>query len=271
MSYTGNPTTAGSSARSYKVSRGTRSALLPAIVGLLMVTVFLGATVPASGAGGSETAPETDGPAPGEELQERNIMVHSGQVPLEINYTTADEAAELGYEAATLAGGCFWCMEPPYEDLEGIIDVTSGFSGGDLEHPRYRQVTAGGTGHIEVIQLIYDPEIISYSEILDIYWVNIDPLDDGGQFCDRGDIYRSAIFYHDDEQRRIAEEYKRELDESGRFHEPIVTEIRAYEEFYPAEQYHQGYARRNPVRYSFYRSRCGRDPRLAELWRDFER
>ncbi len=255
---------------SYSLFDDTRAAFLRAIVALVMIAALFGVGAPAWGAGGAETRSESADPAAGDEERERNITVHSGQVPLEINYMTADEAAELGYEAATLAGGCFWCMEPPYEELEGIIEITSGFSGGDLEHPRYRQVTAGGTGHIEVVQLIYDPELISYSEILDIYWVNVDPLDDGGQFCDRGEIYRSAIFYHNDEQRSIAEEYKRRLDESGRFDAPIVTEIREYEEFYPAEQYHQGYARRNPVRYNFYRSRCGRDPRLAELWRDFE-
>ncbi len=227
---------------------------------LVLAAVF---SLPLFAAGGSEEPEATEEQS---DSGERSIIVHSGQTPLEVEYITTAEATEQGYEAATLAGGCFWCMEPPYEKLNGVIDVTSGFSGGELEHPRYRQVVEGGTGHVEVVQVIFDPHIISYAEILDVYWVNIDPLDDGGQFCDRGDIYRSAVFYHDEEQRRIAEQSKRELEESGRFSDPIVTEIRTYEEFYPAENYHQGYARKNPVRYNFYRSGCRRDARLRELW-----
>ncbi|MFW6362652.1 MAG: peptide-methionine (S)-S-oxide reductase MsrA [Spirochaeta sp.] len=172
------------------------------------------------------------------------------------------------YERATLAGGCFWCMEPPYDKTDGVISTISGFSGGEAVDPSYDQVASGNTNHIETVQITYDPEIISYQEILDIFWVNIDPLDGGGQFCDRGPHYRSAIFYHSYQQEEIARRSRRELAESGIISGEIVTELIEFEAFYPAEEYHQNYYRKNPIRYTFYRSRCGRDDRLQELWGD---
>ena len=169
---------------------------------------------------------------------------------------------------ATFAGGCFWCMEPPYDGLDGVIETISGFSGGHVSNPSYEAVVRGGTGHREVVQVIYDPDIIGYEELLHVYWRNIDPLDDGGQFCDRGSAYRTAIFAHDPEQFRKAQDSLDELTHSGRFDESIVTPIIRFENFYPAEDYHQGYYEKNPVRYRYYRWRCGRDARLTELWGD---
>lgn len=171
-----------------------------------------------------------------------------------------------GVAVATFAGGCFWCMEPPFDALEGVLSTTSGYTGGHTKNPTYREVSAGGTGHAEAVQVAYNPEKISYERLLEIFWRNIDPLDEGGQFCDRGSQYRSAIFYHDDTQRRLAEESRKALEASGRFSQPIVTEIVAATEFYPAEEYHQDYYRKNPIRYKYYRWGCGRDPRLTALW-----
>lgn len=167
---------------------------------------------------------------------------------------------------ATFAGGCFWCMEPPFDELEGVLSTTSGYTGGQTKNPTYREVSAGGTGHAEAVQVAYDPKKISYERLLEVFWRNVDPLDEGGQFCDRGSQYRAAIFYHDDTQRRLAEGSRKALEASRRFSQPIVTEIVAATEFYPAEEYHQDYYRKNLVRYKYYRWGCGRDPRLTELW-----
>ncbi|MGB5064772.1 MAG: peptide-methionine (S)-S-oxide reductase MsrA, partial [Candidatus Competibacter sp.] len=167
---------------------------------------------------------------------------------------------------ATFAGGCFWCMEPPFEPLPGVISVTSGYTGGHKANPTYEEVSAGGTGHAEAVEIVYDPARISYTQLLDIFWRNIDLLDAGGQFCDRGQQYRPAIFYHDDEQKRLAEESKQALEQSGRFQKPVVVAIEPASTFYPAEDYHQDYYRKNPVRYKFYRYSCGRDQRLETLW-----
>jgi peptide-methionine (S)-S-oxide reductase len=183
-----------------------------------------------------------------------------------IALTTTAVAAEPERALATFAGGCFWCMEPPFDALDGVSATTSGYIGGHTPNPSYEQVSAGGTGHAEAVQIVYDPQRISYRELLDVFWRNIDPLDAGGQFCDRGDQYRSAIFYHDAAQRRRAESTKRELAESGVLTGPIVTEVVAANTFYPAEEYHQDYYEKNPVRYKFYRWRCGRDQRLKALW-----
>jgi peptide-methionine (S)-S-oxide reductase len=167
---------------------------------------------------------------------------------------------------ATFAGGCFWCMEPPFDKLDGVISTTSGYIGGHQVDPTYKQVSAGTTGHTEAVEIVYDPDRIGYQELLEVFWVNIDPLDARGQFCDKGDQYRTGIFYHDSEQRRLAEASKRELQDSGRLDGPVVTEITAATTFYPAEDYHQDYYQRNPVRYKFYRYSCGRDQRLEQLW-----
>ena len=167
---------------------------------------------------------------------------------------------------ATFAGGCFWCMEPPFDKLEGVISTTSGYSGGTLKDPSYKQVSRGGTGHAEVIQVIYDPEKVNYAELLDVFWRNIDPTRIDGQFCDGGDQYRSEIFYHNAEQKRLADQSKAALVELKPFKKPVLTEVTQASIFYPAEDYHQDYYIKNPVRYKFYRYGCGRDMRLEELW-----
>ena len=167
---------------------------------------------------------------------------------------------------ATFAGGCFWCMEGPFDELDGVISTTSGYTGGHQAHPTYEQVSAGATGHTEAVQVVYDPALVSYERLLDIFWKNVDPLDAGGQFCDRGSQYRTGIFYHTDEQRQQAEASKRALERKGALPGKIVTEITEASAYYPAEEYHQDYYQRNPVRYNFYRFSCGRDRRLVELW-----
>jgi len=171
-----------------------------------------------------------------------------------------------GAARATFAGGCFWCMEPPFDKTEGVISTTSGYAGGKVKDPSYEQVSAGVTGHTEVIQVVYDPERVTYEKLLEVFWRNIDPLDGGGQFCDRGSQYRTAVFYEGDEQKRAAEASKRALDESGRLGRPIVTEITPLEAFYPAEDYHQDFYKKSSRRYRSYRAGCGRDRRLKELW-----
>ena len=173
---------------------------------------------------------------------------------------------EDGQAVATFAGGCFWCMEPPYDKLDGVLATTSGYTGGSTADPTYEEVSTGGTGHTEAVQVTYDPSKVTYEQLLEVFWPNVDPLDAGGQFCDRGSQYRTGIFVHDAEQRRLAEASKQALDDNGRFEEPIVTEIEEAGPFYPAEDYHQDYYEKNPVRYKFYRWGCGRDARLAELW-----
>jgi peptide methionine sulfoxide reductase msrA/msrB len=167
---------------------------------------------------------------------------------------------------ATFAGGCFWCMEPPFEKIPGVQSVTSGFAGGRVKNPSYEQVAAGGTGHAESVQIAYDPARVSYEQLLEVFWRNVDPLDKGGQFCDRGDQYRSAIFYEGASQRRAAEESKRWLEAAGVPGRPIVTEVVPEGAFYPAEDDHQHFYRMNPARYFTYRTGCGRDRRLLDLW-----
>ncbi len=167
---------------------------------------------------------------------------------------------------ATFAGGCFWCMEPPYDKLDGVVSTTSGYIGGREKNPTYEQVSAGQTGHAEVVQVVYDPAKVSYEKLLEVFWHNVDPLTANRQFCDGGRQYRTAIFYHDAEQKRLAEASKRALEASGKLPGPIVTEIVPLTAFYPAEEYHQDYYTKNPIRYKYYRGSCGRDRRLEELW-----
>ena len=167
---------------------------------------------------------------------------------------------------ATFAGGCFWCMEYPYDKLDGVISTTSGYIGGDWKNPSYKDVTSGETGHAEAVEVVYDPAKVSYETLLHVFWRNIDPLVKNRQFCDIGSQYRSAIFYHDDAQRKLAEASRDELNKSGRFPHPIATEIVKATTFYRAEEYHQDYYKKNPIRYAFYRSGCGRDGRLRDLW-----
>jgi len=169
-------------------------------------------------------------------------------------------------EIATFAGGCFWCMQPPFENLPGVISTTVGYTGGHTKNPTYEEVSAGDTGHAESVEIVFDPTRIRYEQLLDVFWHNVDPLTPEAQFCDQGHQYRSVIFYHGEEQRRLAEESKQRLEASKRFDRPIVTEIVAASAFYPAEEYHQKYHEKNPARYGFYRWNCGRDQRLKALW-----
>ncbi|MDY7033809.1 MAG: peptide-methionine (R)-S-oxide reductase MsrB [Thermodesulfobacteriota bacterium] len=176
--------------------------------------------------------------------------------------------AEPKYSKATFAGGCFWCMEKPFEEMKGVIEVTSGYTGGHVDNPTYEQVSAGGTGHVEAVQIIFDPSQITYSDLLDVYWKQINPTDSGGQFVDRGYQYRSVIFYHDQEQKKIAEKSKEKLNKSGIYEEPIATEIKEASEFYHAEDYHQDYYKKKPLKYKYYRYFSGRDQYLDKIWRD---
>ena len=175
---------------------------------------------------------------------------------------------------AVFAGGCFWCMEEAFEIVPGVYEAVSGFAGGTVSNPSYQAVVSGTTGHYEVVRVFYDPEAITYEELLYVFWRNVDPLDDGGQFCDRGTAYRAAVFYSTEIERELAEASLLELKASGRFASPIVTEIRSlrastdesHDGFWPAEEYHQNYYLENPVRYRFYKESCGRTRRLRQLW-----
>jgi len=184
-----------------------------------------------------------------------------GAAPAKQPSTAAESLAK-----ATFAGGCFWCVEEAYDKVSGVVSVTSGYIGGHVRNPTYKQVSDGGTGHAEAVEVAYDPARVSYAKLLDVFWRNIDPLTPNAQFCDHGSQYRSAIFYHTEEQRQLAESSKQALEQSGRFNQPIVTEIVKASTFYPAEEYHQDYYRKNPVRYKFYKWNCGRAARLKEVW-----
>ena len=167
---------------------------------------------------------------------------------------------------ATFAGGCFWCTEADFDKVPGVISTTSGYIGGKVANPTYKQVSSGKTGHVEAVQVSFDPSKTDFAKLLAAYWPTIDPLTPNGQFCDRGPQYRSVIFYHSEEQKQQAETSKAELEASSRFAQPIITEILPATEFYPAEEYHQDYYLKNPLRYSYYRSNCGRDARLTKVW-----
>ena len=169
-------------------------------------------------------------------------------------------------EKATFAGGCFWCMESPFDRLDGVVSVTVGYTGGWKKNPTYEEVSSGDTGHAESVEILFDPARIGYGRLLDVYWHNIDPTTPNRQFCDVGYQYRSVIFYYGEEQRRLAEASKRALARNKAFRGGIVTEIVRATEFWPAEEYHQHYYKKNPIRYRLYRQRCGRDARLRELW-----
>ena len=167
---------------------------------------------------------------------------------------------------AIFDGGCFWCMEPPFEKLDGVHAVVSGYIDGHKENPTYQEVSSGTTGHTEAVEITYDPGKVSFAELLEVFWMNIDPTDAGGQFVDRGSQYRTGIYYLDDEQKQLAEASKERLGKSGRFDSPIVTEIVAATRFYPAEDYHQDYYKESPVRYKFYRYNSGRDQFISRVW-----
>ncbi len=182
--------------------------------------------------------------------------------------TKLSSAEASGLEVATFAGGCFWCMEKPFEDLDGVQSVTSGYTGGEKKNPTYDEVSSGATGHVEAVEVVYDPKVVSYETLLDVFWRQIDPTDDGGQFVDRGDQYVSAVFYENEAQKALATASKKELDASGVFDDPVVTEIRPASDFYVAEDYHQDYYKKNPTAYKHYRGGSGRDQFLDKIWAD---
>lgn len=192
------------------------------------------------------------------------IAIIGAQQGLTANKDGAMENQHL--ETAVFAGGCFWCVESDMEKLDGVVEVISGYAGGNVDNPTYQQVTAGGTGHLEVVQVCYDPEKVDYETLLGVFWRRVDPTDPGGQFVDRGDQYQTAIFYTNTEQKQKAQASKAALEASGRFDKPIVTEIRPLETFHPAEDYHQNYYKKNPIRYKYYRWNSGRDQFIDKVW-----
>ncbi|NLK00743.1 MAG: peptide-methionine (S)-S-oxide reductase MsrA [Clostridia bacterium] len=171
-----------------------------------------------------------------------------------------------GYKLATFGGGCFWCMVQPFEETEGVVEVLSGYSGGALENPTYDEVSTGTTGHIEVVQIKYDPKTVNYGDLLQIFWKQIDPTDPGGQFADRGSQYETVIFYHDGEQKKIAEASLVSLENSGMFSRPIATKILKAKKFYPTEEHHQCYYRKNPAHYGIYKKGSGREEYIEKVW-----
>lgn len=182
-----------------------------------------------------------------------------------------DEDNEQGvkaYEKAIFAGGCFWCMVHPFEELAGVVKVVSGYTGGSKENPTYEEVSSGTTGHVESVEITYEPSRVTYLQLLDVFWKQIDPTDPEGQFCDRGRQYRAAIFYANEEQKNLALNSKQELIKSRRFKKPVVTDILPASRFYPAEEYHQWYYKKNPLKYKFYRFSCGRGQFLKKMWGD---
>jgi peptide-methionine (S)-S-oxide reductase len=181
-------------------------------------------------------------------------------------FSASAETKMLETSKAIFAGGCFWCMEPPFDKIDGVISTTSGYTSGHQKDPTYKQVSAGGTGHTEAIEIVFDPQKVSYEKLLEVFWLNIDPLNGKGQFCDFGSQYRTGIYYINDEQQKLAEKSREEIIEKlGKL---VATELKAASKFYPAEDYHQNYYQVNPVRYNYYRWSCGRDNRLRELWGD---
>jgi peptide-methionine (S)-S-oxide reductase len=201
----------------------------------------------------------------------RRMRVIGGSIALSLLLSLGALASAMGQGSepqrsavATFAGGCFWCVEADFDKVDGVISTTSGYTGGRTANPTYEQVSHGGTGHAESVEIVYDPAKVSYKKLLDVFWHNIDPLAKDRQFCDHGDQYRSAIFYHDEEQRALAEASKAEVEK--RFEQPVATQIVPAGPFYKAEEYHQDYYKKNPIRYKFYRYNCGRDARLEELW-----
>ncbi|MEB3231197.1 MAG: peptide-methionine (S)-S-oxide reductase MsrA [Leptolyngbyaceae bacterium] len=193
-------------------------------------------------------------------------LILSGLIVLGMGWFTPVYASSPDMAQATFAGGCFWCMEHPFDELPGVQATTAGYTGGTVENPTYEQVSSGTTGHVESVQIDYDPSLISYGELLDVYWHNIDPVDGGGQFCDRGNQYRPIIFYHNETQQQLAESSKQFLEQSDQLGQPLATEILPAAIFYPAEDYHQNYYQTHALRYRFYRYACGRDQRLQKVW-----
>ena len=198
------------------------------------------------------------------------LMAFGCQNPKNREGAARDTMSEqrITLETATFAGGCFWCMESDFEKVDGVFQVTSGYTGGHKENPTYEDVSSGGTGHVEAVQVHYEPSRVTYKALLDVFWRHVDPTDPGGQFADRGSQYRTAIFYHNEEQRRLAEQSREELNKSGQFEKPVVTEIIQFSRFYRAEEYHQDYYKKHQIRYRYYRFHSGRDQFLRKVWCD---
>ncbi len=190
------------------------------------------------------------------------LLALASPAPATTTRTTPE--APAGLAKATFAGGCFWCMQRPFDETPGVVSTTVGYTGGTKSDPTYEEVSSGTTGHAESIEVLYDPSKVSYQKLLDIFWHNVDPLTPNGQFCDHGTQYRTAIFFHDEAQKRLAEESRKDIE--ARLERPVVTQVAAAGPFYRAEEYHQSYYRKNPIRYHLYRSGCGRDERLREIW-----
>lgn len=189
------------------------------------------------------------------------LLIGAWNVP-----STGLAAADATSGKAYFAGGCFWCMEEVFEKVEGVLSVTSGYMGGTVSNPTYKEVSAGRTGHTESVEVVYDPAKVSYQKLLDAFWHNVDPITPNAQFCDHGNQYRSAIFFRTDEEKRASDSSKQSIEQSRRFKEPIVTQIAMALQFYPAEEYHQDFYKKNPIRYKLYKYNCGRAQRLEELW-----
>ncbi|MFS8180298.1 peptide-methionine (S)-S-oxide reductase MsrA [Pseudovibrio denitrificans] len=185
---------------------------------------------------------------------------------LPLLYAVSLPAHAAKTETAIFAGGCFWCIESDFDKIDGVLETTSGYTGGRTENPTYKQVSAGGTGHIEALEVKFDPAKVSYEELLTAFWHSVDPTDAGGQFCDRGESYQTTIFATSPAQLKKAKASKKALEKSGETNRPIVTPIRTASTFYDAEDYHQNYYEKNPIRYKYYRYRCGRDQRVKEVW-----
>ncbi len=194
------------------------------------------------------------------------LQLRSGLLLITLLCSHVDAASDTSQAEAIFAGGCFWCMEPPFDQLQGVISTTSGYTGGHTSEPSYKQVSSGKTGHTEAVKIVFNPKEISYEELLKVFWRNIDPTTKNAQFCDYGSQYRAEIFYHTEKQRELAESSREELIKSGLFEKPIITKITAAGTFYAAEEYHQDYYIKNPIRYKYYRSRCGRDKFLDRYW-----
>jgi peptide-methionine (S)-S-oxide reductase len=189
-----------------------------------------------------------------------------GTWSLQSLHTTSQAAADVAQGKAYFAGGCFWCMEEAFEKVEGVSAVTSGYMGGTVVSPSYEAVSAGRTGHAEAVEVVYDPAKVSYQKLLDAFWINVDPITPNAQFCDHGNQYRSVIFFQTDEEKRASDASKQAIEQSKRFTEPIVTQIAMASQFYPAEEYHQDFYKKNPIRYKYYKYSCGRAQRLETLW-----
>jgi peptide-methionine (S)-S-oxide reductase len=183
-----------------------------------------------------------------------------------VQLTTSLAAVDATPGKAYFAGGCFWCMEEVFEKVEGVLSATSGYMGGTVANPTYEEVSAGRTGHTESVEVVYDPAKVSYQKLLDVFWRNVDPVTPNAQFCDHGSQYRSAIFFQTEEEKRASDASKQAIEQSKRFKEPIVTQIVMASKFFPAEEYHQDFYKKNSIRYKFYKYNCGRTQRLEELW-----